>query len=343
MKIEPRGIAAFLRHPGAARVVLLHGGDEGMVRHRARALIEAVIGSADDPFRLAWLSREDHGALVAEAAAISMMPGRRVVCVRDAVDRLAPEVEQVLAAPGDSLVILEAGELPGRSKLRTLLERHAGAGVIACYPEDGAALRTVIDQELNAAGVTADRDAKALLLERLGADRAVTRAELQKLILYAGAIGRLTVEDVEACVGDQSATSLDDAIFSCMSGDLIGMDRSLEKALAEGAAPVAVCRGLQSHLARMMAARVAMASGLSAEGAMTGLRPPIFFKRTAAFLSGLQAWPIDRIRSASGRVQDAEAACKQTGARDALVVRRLMLGLGRQAAFVRSPPGEGRA
>ena len=153
------------------------------MRHRARALIEAVIGSADDPFRLAWLSREDHGALVAEAAAISMMPGRRVVCVRG---RRGPA-----GARGGT----GAGGTRGQSR-----DPRGGraAGPVQTADASGAArgcrgdrlftlrtaprLRTVIDQELNAAGVTADRDAKALLMERLGADRAVTRAELQKLI-----------------------------------------------------------------------------------------------------------------------------------------------------------------
>ena len=335
MKVDARSIPGFLRNPGAARVVLLHGGDEGMVRFRADALATAVAGSRDDPFRVAWLARDEHGALPDEARAIGLVPGRRVVRMREVGDAQAASVDAALRAPGDSLVLLEAGELPGRSKLRALLEPHAAAAVIACYAEEGAALRTAIDQALEQAGVVAERDAKALLLERLGGDRAGTRSELDKLILFAGATKQLTAADVEDCIGDQSTVSLEDAVSACMAGDLPGMDRALEKALAEGAAPVAICRAMHGQAARMLAARAGMERGLSAEAAVGALRPPVFFKRMAGFRDSLAAWPIDRLRTAAARIQTTEAACKQTGARDALLVRRLLFGLCRQAAMIR--------
>ena len=113
MKIEPRRVQAFLADPGGVRVVLLHGEDEGMVRHRAGVLTQAVLGRGDDPFRLAWLAREDHDRLAEEADAIAMTGGRRVVRVRDAGDALAAAVRRVGEAGGDSLVILEAGALLG--------------------------------------------------------------------------------------------------------------------------------------------------------------------------------------------------------------------------------------
>ena len=123
MKLDARRIPGFLRDPGPMRVVLLHGEDEGLVRHRADELTLAVVGQRDDPFRIAWLAREEHSRLLEEATAIAMLGGRRVVRVRDAVDGLAHTIEQIVAGPGDSLVILEVGgalagpleaALPGR-------------------------------------------------------------------------------------------------------------------------------------------------------------------------------------------------------------------------------------
>ena len=54
--------AAFLRDPGACRVVLLFGDDTGLIRERAEALVRLVAGALDDPFRVAELAREDVGA-----------------------------------------------------------------------------------------------------------------------------------------------------------------------------------------------------------------------------------------------------------------------------------------
>ena len=327
MKLDGHRIAAFLRDPGPVRVVLLHGDDEGMVRHRADALTLAVVGQRDDPFRVAWLSREEHARVEEEASAIAMLGGRRVIRVRDAGDALTAAMQRVLETGGDSMVVLEAALLPGRSKLRGLIEQSPLGAAAACYPEEAATLRQAIETGLAQAGITVERDAAAWLMQHLGSDRASTRGELEKLILYAGADRRLDLEAVEACVGDQGATSLDDAVFGVVAGDTTLVDRSLERALLEGAAPVAVCRAMLGLLTKLQLAAEAMRRGASADEAVRGLRPPVFFKRVAGFAAALPSWPPRRIQHGLSVVTGVELACKQSGAPDALLVRRMMLDL----------------
>ena len=332
MKLDARRLPAFLRDPGPARAVLLHGDDEGMVRHRAGQLTQAIVGARDDPFRVAWLSREDHARLAEEASAIAMMGGRRVIRVRDAGDALTAAVKAVLDGPGDSLVVLEAGALPGRSKLRGLLEAAPNGAALACYPEDGKALRDAIEGGLQQAGLRLDADALEWLLNHVGVDRGATRGEVEKLVLYAGGEKTVGLDAVRACVGDQAAVSFDDAVFAATLGDVALADRSLERTLAEGMAPVAVVRGVLGHLARLHLARGHMAGGMSAGDAVRALRPPVFFKRVADFTQSVQAWDAGRLLQAMADARRVELACKQTGAPDALLVRRLVLGMARQAA-----------
>ena len=68
------------------------------------------------PFNVADLNEStlvsDPARLSDEAAAISMMGGRRVVRVRDAGNDLADLFEEFLEDPkGDALVVVEAGDL----------------------------------------------------------------------------------------------------------------------------------------------------------------------------------------------------------------------------------------
>lgn len=335
MKLDARGIPAFLRDPGAMRIVLLHGDDEGTVRHRADALTIAVVGQRDDPFRVAWLSREDHPRLLEEATAIAMIGGRRVIRVRDAGDGLAAAVKQVAEGAGDSLVVLESGALLGRSKLRALVEGLRNGASIACYPEEGKALQDAIEGGLNAAGVRLDADAMRWLLDHVGSDRGSTRGEIEKLALYAGADRRLDLAAVQACVGDLAAVSFDDAVFAALAGDVAQADVSIERTLAEGMAPVAITRGVLAHLGKMHVARGHMAAGLSAADAVRALRPPVFFKRIGSFTQALALWTAPRLVQAMNEARRVELACKQTGALDTLLVRRLLLGLARQGAAAR--------
>ncbi|MDT7952918.1 MAG: DNA polymerase III subunit delta [Acetobacteraceae bacterium] len=331
MKLDARRLPAFLRDPGAIRLVLLHGDDEGLIRQRAEALTVAVVGAKDDPFRVAWLGRDDHARLPEEASAIAMMGGRRVVRVRDAGDGLAAAVAELVQTPGDSLVILEAGAaLPARSKLRALVESLPEGAAIACYPEEGRAMSERITRALRDAGITLESDALAFAVDRMGSDSAAVGGEIEKLILYAGDERRLDLDDVRACVGDAGAVAFDDAVFAATGGDAAGADRALERALAEGTAPVAITRGVLGHLAKLHLARGRMDAGASAEEAVRSARPPVFFKRVPEFTRALRQWDQPKLAHAMLETRRVEWLCKQTGSPDMLLVRRLLSALVRQ-------------
>ena len=327
MKLDARRTPAFLRDPGPARAALIHGDDEGLVRARADALTLAVIGSADDPFRVAWLSREDHARLEDEASAIAMLGGRRVVRVRDAGDPLTAAVTRILASPGDTLVILEAQALPRRSKLLGVVEAATNAAAIPCYPEEGPALRTAIAARLDAAGVRIDAEALDWLRDHLGGDHASTRNEVDKLVLYAGEAKRLDLDDVRVTIGDAAAASLDDALYAVTASDVATADRALERALAEGQSVIGLLRALLGHITRMHQVRGRMEAGASAQDAVEQLRPPVFWKRKADLVRAMQSWPLPRITAAMAEIRRTELACKQTGAPDEVMARRLVLAL----------------
>ncbi|MBE9604456.1 DNA polymerase III subunit delta [Acetobacteraceae bacterium H6797] len=338
-KIDARRVAAFLAAPGAVRVVLLHGDDAGLVHERANALQSVIVADAD-PFRLTDMPRElavKPGALVAEATALSMTGGRRLVRVRDATDALAAPLKEVLAAKAESLVLVEGGELPARSKLRTLLEPSPDAAVVACYRERGAELAATIAQMLKEEGVTAERSACEWLAGRLGEDRMQLRREVEKIALYVGQGGHVGEEEVLACIGDGSAMEIDEALIAATTGDIQLADRALESALSEGASPIAVLRNALRHMQRLHWAACAVAAGDTPAGAMESLRPPVFFKQKAAFERALRLWSPATLEAAGAMLLEAEKRSKSSSSArpvpDGAVLRQAMMAIARQAAM----------
>jgi DNA polymerase-3 subunit delta len=340
-KLDTRRVAAFLADPGRARVVLLHGEDAGLVHERADALVASVVGG-NDPFRLAELPREAAarpGALAGEMAALAMTGGRRLVRVRDAGDALAGAVKEALAGPGEALLVLEAGELPARAKLRALLEPHPEAQVIPCYRERGAELAASIARMLQEHGVSADPPALEWLAARMGEDRQVLRREVEKLSLYAGVGGRLSEEDMLACAGDGGSLDLDEALIAATAGDIPLADRALEAAFTEGASPIAVLRAALRHIQRLHLASLSVARGASAASAMEGLRPPVFFRMKPGFEAALRLWPPHLLEAAGGALLEAEKRGKSGSAArpipDRVVAQTALLTLARQAVSLK--------
>src|SRR5262249_7001298 len=156
----------------------------------------------------------------------SLTGGRRLVRVRGAGDAIAKIFAEVLETSlGDAFIVVEGGDLPARSMLRRIFQAPRGAAAIACYPATRRDLAEVIRESLAAHRVTASRDAAQFLVEHLGSDRLVTRSELEKLALYAGADGRVELEDARRSISDSAALELDDAVMAAAEGDAAKLER----------------------------------------------------------------------------------------------------------------------
>jgi DNA polymerase III subunit delta len=333
VKLGPAQVRGFLQDPGSTRVVLLYGEDLGMIRERAETLVRLVAGTLDDPFRVTELTREDIRRLPDEASEGSLMGGRRVIRVRDATDSAADPVSQALKRDITSLVVLEAAGLATRAKLRTLVEASPHGAAIGCYPEEGRALEETIRATLKAANVGVHPDALTWLAQHLGADRAATRAELEKLALYVGPGQQVDLEAAMSCIGDLAGLSLDDALFAATAGQVGTADRALELAMAEGISPVSVLRSAMNHLQRLHRARLAMTErGLSVADAAKTLRPPVFYQNVSVFNRALSIWREATLLAALSALAEAERGCKRTGWPDTVLVRNAILTIARRAA-----------
>src|SRR3954466_11006660 len=154
MEIKSHLADRFVAKPPPSLIAaLVYGPDQGMVRERATALAKTVAPDLNDPFRVAELDEgtidSDPARIWDEAAALSMIGGRRVVRVRGAGNALSKDFERFLTDPvGQALIVVEAGDLAKSASLRRVFEEADNAAAIACYPDSieglGELLRTQV-------------------------------------------------------------------------------------------------------------------------------------------------------------------------------------------------------
>lgn len=324
VKITGARTAAFLKNPApGVRAVLLFGPDAGLVRERADLLARHVCPDLADPFRVAEISgsaaASDPARLADEMAAISLMGGRRVIRLRDAGDGAAAAVGNALAAPGDALLVAEAGDLPARSALRKLFESRADAAAIGCYPDTPRDLAEVIRAHLGERRITVTGEALDYLVDRLGGDRLVTRSELEKLALYVGDGGRVDLAAAKISVGDSADLSLDDIVYAAAEGDPAALERALFRGFAEGENPIRILRAAQRHFQMLHLA----------DGRPEAVRAPPLPSLRERLGRQARRWPAARAAAALDDLTDAELAAKRTGAPQEAICRRALLALAR--------------
>ena len=344
MKIEPRQVEAFLKKPDPRiRGVVIYGNDDGLVAERAVALAKAVCEDLNDPFRVVDISGDvlkgDPARLADEFGALSMMGGRRVIRVRPAGEESAAALENLVAAPaGDALIVVEGGNLTPRSGLRALAETEACLAAMPCYMDNEAALEGLVESAARAQGLAVAPDALQWIVERLGGDRGQTRSEIDKLLLYKASdvtpdSGKtVTLEDAIDILGDTAAIGIDDVIAATFDGELVALDRALDRVFSEGGHPVQLVRSLQRHADQLHLVSAHAGKGGNMEAAMFKARGlPRGGPVRQRFERHLRAWPLPRLGASLTVILEAEIDCKSTGLPDEAIARRLCLRLAQAA------------
>jgi len=340
VKIEARQVESFLKKPDPkVRGVVIYGNDDGLVAERAVTLARSVCEDLKDPFRVVDIAgevlKQDPARLADEFGALSMMGGRRVIRVRPAGEESVAALENLVeAVAGDALIIVEASNLTPRSSLRTLAETEPSLAALPCYMDNEAALEGLVESAACAQGMSVDPEALEWIVQRLGGDRGQTRGEIDKLLLYKGtdAGKSITLEDAMAVLGDTASIGIDDVIAATFDGEVMALDRALDRVFAEGGNPVQLVRSLQRHADQLHLVSGHVAKGANLEGALFKARGlPRGGPVRQRFERHLRGWPLPRLSAAVSTILEAEIDCKRTGLPHEAIARRLCLRLSQAA------------
>ena len=322
--------------PKGLTLALVYGPDAGLVQERAEKLLKSVAPDLTDAFNVSDLSEStllaDPARLADEAAAISMMGGRRVVRVRGAGNDLAELFDSFMDDPkGDALVVIEAGDLAKTSALRKIFDGHKTAAAVQCYPDSVRDLGDVVRDALRAEGLSIAPDALEDAVSRLGSDRGVTRREIEKLLLYMHGKKQVTLKDVRAVMGDEAEARSESACDAAAGGDLVKLDRELERLWVSDVAPAQVLRSAMGHFQRLVQARESANRGEAIDNVMKRLRPPVHFSRSQAFKNQAQRWNTDKLGEALDMLLEAEVLTRTTGVPAEAVTGRALMNIAAMA------------
>ena len=318
--VKTAELPSFLKSAaGRIDAFLIHGLDAGQVSEAAKDTAKQLSAAVSPPGEIIRLSDQDlaqtPGRLAAEARSLPMFGGRPVIVVKHGPQLTPALFEELLDGPLAAYLIIEAGSLKRDAKIRQLFEKAKNAAAIACYGADERNLPQLIRDDVRAAGLSITAEAAQRLAHLLGADWAVSRAEIAKLALYALPEREITLEHVEAIVGDASAHAFDAAITATLAGNTAEALAHLDGLAGAGTPAAVFLNMLLRHLQELHLLLAAMERGDSFETAAGRMRPPPPFKQKDALKAQCARW---RLADVGTAIAAAHEAVRQTRLKPAL-------------------------
>jgi DNA polymerase III subunit delta len=226
--------------------------DATRARLRARAESEGGSGSLEVFEAAEGRGAPDHEALLGSLPAMSLTGERRYL-LADGVERWRDrQLDSVAAAVADlppdlTLVLIARAEAP--QKLERAV-RAAGGEVHAFAAPSARSMPRTLVAEAGRLGFGLEPAAAVALVERMGANPVRLHQELERLALWAGEGGEVTLDDLEAMVADTSEAIVWSLADALQDGDPAAALAVAERLIGQGENVTGMIYALSSRIRR---------------------------------------------------------------------------------------------
>lgn len=197
--------------------------------------------------------------------------------------------------------------------------------VVACYPPFDRDLPGWIEGRARRSGVTVDRDAVPVLVERSGRETAALASALETLAIFVHPAKRVTRADAERLLGKSVQADVFELVDRVLDRDAAGAATMTASLLEEGTRGFEVVAVLAGQFERLRRARRLLDRGLTARDVGVEMKVHSFF--LDKFVRQASKAPAERLRTATARLLACDEAVKTGKAGDRIALERLVLEL----------------
>ena len=316
MKLTGSEASRYCARPDPARAgLLIFGADTMRVALKRAEAVAALIGP-DGPaeMRLTRIPaadlRKDAARLGDTLRETGFFAGPRVVLVEEATDGLSDTLATCLQdwRTGDANLVVTAGNLTGKSALKTLFEKAQNAVCIGLY--DDPPTRDEIQAELARAGLTQISSPAMEDLTSLARalDPGDFRQLLEKIALFKHQDpSSLTPAEVADLAPMTIETEVEDLLAVVAGRDVHAIGPLLRRLEGQGILPVTLCIGALRHFRALHV--VATDKGGISNGL---LRAKVFGPRRDAMARQAGQWGAARLEEVLRLLLDTDLALRST-------------------------------
>lgn len=273
MKIQANKVDEFIKSfDNKCKGVLIYGPDEGLVSIRKNEILQKILPDYKTSLSLITLSsatiKDKTGIINSEYNSTSLFGNdKKVVLIEDADNSISKILEEIFSKPqnSDNFILITADDLDSKSSLKRFAEFNQYFASLPCYKDDINAIMQIVNLKLRKEGFKYNAEVVKYLTESFGGNRLIILSELDKLVIYKDQDKNLTIEDVKACIQDNSEGNINDFVNNLASLNIEKAYKELQNLYSEGIFPVAIIRTTIAYFIKLQLYKYQTQNGISFE------------------------------------------------------------------------------
>ena len=243
----------------------------------------------------------------------SFFESEKLIIISRVTDKIKDIVEKLLEKKiGDFVLILNAGLLEKKSKLRSLIEKNKYTVCVPFYEDNNQTLSTLVNQFCRESKVPISQQSINLIVQKCRGDRQNLTNELEKIKNFARNKTKIKIEDILKLTNLAENYSVSELIDNCLAKNIKKTVHILNENNYSLDDCILIIRTFLVKSKRLLKLFKNIKNTKNVDDVISSFKPPIFWKDKEIIKRQIDSWSYKSIENLVFRISEIELLIKKT-------------------------------
>ncbi len=256
----------------------------------------------------------------------SLFESSKRIIINRASDKIFETIKDLVDRDLNNIkIIINAGILDTRSKLRSLFEKNKDLICIPTYPDNNNTLSKLAAVFFRKEKISISQQSINLIVEKCGGDRNNLNNELNKIKDYSVEKKQITSEQISKLVNLSENYALSELIDHCLAKNINKTINILSENNYNSDECIIILRTFLSKAKRILKLAIEFEKNKDINKTINSAKPPIFWKDKDIIKIQLDKWKPTKIKELISGINDAELNIKKNYSNSVLIITNFIL------------------
>ena len=256
----------------------------------------------------------------------SLFERSKIIIINRASDKICEIILDLIDRDITNIkVIINAGILETRSKLRSLFEKNKSLICIPTYPDNNETLSKLTASFFKKENISISQQNINLIIEKCHGDRNNLNNELNKIKSYAKDKNKVSSEEILKLINLSENYELSELINNCLAKNKSRTINILNENNYNAEDNIIILRTFLSKAKRIHKLAIQLDQNKDIGKTINSAKPPIFWKEKEIVKKQLEKWKPNKIEDLIKDLNDIELKVKQNYNNSTLIITNFIL------------------
>lgn len=307
------------------KIILFYGENQGLKEEFKKNIKEANKNNE----KLNLLQDEiikNENLLINEISNKSLFNNKKIIFIDQVNEKILNIIEEMAEDVSDEKIVIFAGNLDKKSKLRSYFEKSKSCGIVACYQDNEITIKKIITNKLS--------DYQGLstqvinfIIQNTGLDRSKVNNEIEK-IKSCFLEKKINLEKIDLLLNIKTNDDFNKLKDEALKGNKIKTNKLLADTVFEPESNIYYLNSINQRINKLYEIEKMKQNNSNTETLVSSLKPPIFWKDKPVLIEQTNKWNENKIKKALEKTYTVELQIKTgSGIKNDILIKNLMIDL----------------